>query len=99
MMLELKLSGTRTNKVDERPPSTHDRPLELIRATVSLIGERGLEGLRTRDIAARVGINIATLHYYFATKNDLVAGGRRVPRGAVAACSCPATVRGNRQCA
>jgi hypothetical protein len=28
--------------------------------------------LRTRDIAARAGVNIATLHYYFATKEDLI---------------------------
>lgn len=35
--------------------------------------EKGLEGLRTRDIAARVGINIATLHYHVPSKEALVA--------------------------
>jgi AcrR family transcriptional regulator len=39
-----------------------------------LIAEKGLEGLRTRDIAAKVGINISTLHHYFATKQALVVG-------------------------
>lgn len=43
-------------------------------AAFDLIAERGFEGLRTRDVAARVGINIGTLHYYFPTKEDLVAG-------------------------
>jgi AcrR family transcriptional regulator len=44
----------------------------LARAAFELIAERGFEGLRTRDVAARAGVNIATLHYYFATKEDLI---------------------------
>lgn len=54
-------------------PLVDDRRAELVRATYELIAEKGLEELRTRDIAARVGINIATLHYYFDTKEALVA--------------------------
>jgi AcrR family transcriptional regulator len=46
---------------------------ELVLAAYRLIAERGLEELRTRDIAAEVGINIATLHYYFRTKEQLIA--------------------------
>ena len=38
------------------------------------IAEHGFEGLRTRDVAKEVGVNIATLHYYFPTKEALVAG-------------------------
>jgi len=55
-----------------RPPND-GRRAELIGATYELIAENGLEELRTRDIAAKVGINIATLHYYFETKEELVA--------------------------
>jgi AcrR family transcriptional regulator len=44
----------------------------LVRAAFDLIAERGFEGLRTRDVAARAGVNIATLHYYFATKELLI---------------------------
>ena len=44
----------------------------LVRAAFDLIAERGFEGLRTRDVAARAGVNIATLHYYFATKEMLI---------------------------
>lgn len=44
----------------------------LVRAAFELIAERGFEGLRTRDVAARGHVNIATLHYYFATKEDLI---------------------------
>lgn len=45
---------------------------ELTRAAFDLIAERGFEGLRTRDVAARAGVNIATLHYYFPSKEDLI---------------------------
>jgi AcrR family transcriptional regulator len=43
-------------------------------AAFSQIAEHGFEGLRTRDVAAEVGVNIATLHYYFPTKESLIRG-------------------------
>lgn len=43
-------------------------------AAFELIAENGFEGLRTRDVAERVGVNIATLHYYFPTKESLIKG-------------------------
>jgi AcrR family transcriptional regulator len=46
---------------------------ELLEAAYALTAEKGLEGLRTRDIAARAGVNISTLHYYFGTKDALLA--------------------------
>jgi AcrR family transcriptional regulator len=49
------------------------RRRELVLAAYQLIAESGLEELRTRDIAAKVGINISTLHYYFETKEELIA--------------------------
>ncbi len=48
------------------------RRTEIAAAARSLIAERGFEGLRTRDIAERVGINIATLHYHIPTKESLI---------------------------
>jgi AcrR family transcriptional regulator len=47
---------------------------ELVLAAYKLIAERGFEGLRTREVAAEVGVNIATLHYYFPTKESLIRG-------------------------
>jgi len=47
---------------------------ELVAAAFELIAENGFEGLRTRDVAAKVGVNIATLHYYFPTKESLIIG-------------------------
>jgi len=54
-------------------PPADGRRRELVLAAYQLIAESGLEELRTRDIAAKVGINISTLHYYFETKEDLIA--------------------------
>jgi AcrR family transcriptional regulator len=48
------------------------RRTELVLAAYHLIADRGLEELRTREIAAKVGINISTLHYYFSTKEELI---------------------------
>jgi AcrR family transcriptional regulator len=47
---------------------------ELVLAAFNQIAERGFEGLRTREVAAEVGVNIATLHYYFPTKESLIRG-------------------------
>ena len=53
--------------------SGDDRRLAIAVAARDIIVEKGLEGLRTRDIAARVGINIATLHYHVPSKEALIA--------------------------
>jgi AcrR family transcriptional regulator len=45
-----------------------------VRAAFTVIAERGFEGLRTRDVAAEAGVNIATLHYYFPSKEALIRG-------------------------
>lgn len=48
------------------------RRQELLLAAYRQIAEHGFEGLRTREVAAEVGVNIATLHYYFPTKESLI---------------------------
>lgn len=52
--------------------STADRRAAIAAAARGIIAEKGFEGLRTRDIAERVGINIATLHYHVPTKDALI---------------------------
>src|SRR5438094_8371030 len=49
-----------------------DRRRALVVAAYRRIATGGFEGLRTRDVAADVGVNIATLHYYFPTKEALI---------------------------
>ncbi|MDQ6772064.1 MAG: TetR/AcrR family transcriptional regulator [Candidatus Dormibacteraeota bacterium] len=51
-----------------------DRARALVAAAYNQIADRGFEGLRTREVAAEVGLNIATLHYYFPTKEALIRG-------------------------
>ena len=75
-----------------RRESSEERRQAIAVAARQLIIEKGFEGLRTRDIAERVGINIATLHYHVPTKEALIglvaetirdqfaAQGRRRPR-------------------
>lgn len=59
--------------VASRPrESTADRRQAIAIAARKIIAEKGFEGLRTRDIADRVGINIATLHYHVPTKDALI---------------------------
>ncbi|MCY1008884.1 TetR family transcriptional regulator [Nannocystis pusilla] len=53
-------------------PGADERRAALLAAAYATIGDRGLEGLRTREVAARAGVNIATLHYHFGSKEDLV---------------------------
>ncbi len=62
-----RLARARTTHGDERRRS-------LVLAAYDLIAEKGFEDLRTRDVAMRAGVNIATLHYYFASKEDLIDG-------------------------
>lgn len=45
---------------------------KLVNAAYDIIAEQGFEGLRTREVALRAKLNISTLHYYFASKEDLV---------------------------
>jgi AcrR family transcriptional regulator len=49
----------------------------LVLAAYARIAADGFEGLRTRDVAADVGVNIGTLHYYFPSKEALIRAAVR----------------------
>ena len=68
------------------PPSNESRRHDLVQAAFRGIAERGFEGLRTRDVAADAGVNIATLHYYFPTKEALIRGEPSLRRLAIVLC-------------
>ena len=67
--MTLLAAGTRPSRSRKQ-----DREQALVQAAFNQIAERGFEGLRTREVAAGVGLNIATLHYYFPTKEALIRG-------------------------
>jgi AcrR family transcriptional regulator len=57
------------------PQDEHGRRrAALLHAAFDVVAEVGFEGLRTRAVANRAGVNIATLHYYFPSKQDLIEG-------------------------
>jgi AcrR family transcriptional regulator len=58
--------------IERRRAPNDDRRAAIAKAARELIVEKGVEGLRTRDIAERVGINVATLHYHVPTKEALI---------------------------
>ena len=58
----------------EAEPRAEPRKDALVAAAYKILATRGFEGLRTREVAAAVGVNIATLHYYFPHKEDLIRG-------------------------
>jgi AcrR family transcriptional regulator len=51
---------------------TKDRKRELIDIAYRLIVDNGLEGFRTRQVAAAASIDNGTLHYYFPSKETLI---------------------------
>ena len=57
------------------PQDEHGRRrTALLQAAFDVVAEAGFEGLRTRAVALRAGVNIATLHYYFPSKQHLIEG-------------------------
>jgi AcrR family transcriptional regulator len=62
--------------IKRQGPESQGEPRKdaLVAAAFKVLATRGFEGLRTREVAAAVGVNIATLHYYFPHKEDLIRG-------------------------
>lgn len=44
---------------------------KIIEAATKLFIQKGFDGTKTRDIAEEAGLNIASLHYYFRSKEKL----------------------------
>lgn len=48
-----------------------DKKLHIINHAVELFAEKGFEGTSIRDLAARAGVNVAMVNYYFGSKEKL----------------------------
>lgn len=60
-----------------RPKATEKREQlkeQIIQGAVEALVESGLAAITTRKIAAKAGVNLATLHYYFEGKDALLIG-------------------------
>ncbi|MGH3387353.1 MAG: TetR/AcrR family transcriptional regulator [Actinomadura sp.] len=55
-----------------RPSVEAERREQILRAACEVMAEVGLRSLRVGDVAKRAGTSHGTVHYYFATKRDLV---------------------------
>jgi TetR/AcrR family transcriptional repressor of nem operon len=70
----LNTEGARKRGRPKATPEAEPRREALVLAAYRRLAEAGFEGLRTRDVADEVGVNIATLHYYFPSKEALIKG-------------------------
>ncbi|MEW5737094.1 MAG: TetR/AcrR family transcriptional regulator [Thermodesulfobacteriota bacterium] len=57
---------TRKAEGDPSPPAE-----KILKAAEDVFAEAGYKAATTREIAARAGVNIAAIHYYWGTKNEL----------------------------
>ncbi len=64
--MPLRSTGPRTRE------SRAEHTRKLLEAAFNLIPEVGIAGLRTRDIADRAGVHLATFHYCFESKDALL---------------------------
>lgn len=55
-----------------RPSAEAERKEQILRATCEIVAEVGFRALRVADVANRIGTASGTVHYYFATKRDLL---------------------------
>jgi AcrR family transcriptional regulator len=65
-------SSVELNRSPRRRLPAPERRELIIRGAFEVLATVGFEGLRMREVAAAVGLNSATLHHYFPTKEDLV---------------------------
>lgn len=51
-----------------------ERSLEILGAACRVIGREGVHGLRMEAVAREAGVSKALVHYYFATRRELIRG-------------------------
>ena len=66
------MEGQMKQVIKQHYEAGDDRRRQIASAARKLIAEKGFEGLRTREIADAVGINVATMHYHVPNKEALI---------------------------
>ncbi len=67
------MTGERRRKAQGGYPRGEETRARIIRTAVALFGERGFDGVSTRDIAAEAKVPAPSLQYYFESKEGLYA--------------------------
>ncbi|WP_407155577.1 CerR family C-terminal domain-containing protein [Bradyrhizobium sp. STM 3557] len=67
------MSTVRRRKAESGYARGEETRARIIRAALALFGERGFDGVSTRDIAAEAGVPAPSLQYYFENKEGLYA--------------------------
>lgn len=49
-----------------------DRRTQLLEATISVIAERGVRGMRVQEVAANAGVSVTLLYHYFGSREGLL---------------------------
>ncbi|WP_161962551.1 TetR/AcrR family transcriptional regulator [Nocardioides speluncae] len=49
-----------------------DRRAQLLEATISVIAERGVRGMRVQEVAAQAGVSVTLLYHYFGSREGLL---------------------------
>lgn len=65
-------SLTTASSARASPPAQKDTRERLLDAAVSLFAEQGIAATRVAEIAVRVGVTPAMVHYYFKTRDQLL---------------------------
>lgn len=60
-----------------RPSAVTERRREILEATCEVVAELGFRDLRVADVAKRAGYSSGTVHYYFDSKDTLLADAFR----------------------
>jgi TetR/AcrR family transcriptional regulator, regulator of cefoperazone and chloramphenicol sensitivity len=68
-----KMTGPRRRKVESGYARGEETRARIIQTALALFGERGFDGVSTRDIAAEAGVPAPSLQYYFENKEGLYA--------------------------
>ena len=72
-MQQAALSPTRERRTGTVPAmGTTDRRTKVLQASVDLIAENGVRGLRLEDVAARAGVALSLIYYHFGNRIDLL---------------------------
>jgi AcrR family transcriptional regulator len=67
------MTGLKRRKTDGGYARGEETRARIIRTALSLFGERGFDGVSTRDIATQAGVPAPSLQYYFTNKEGLYA--------------------------